>query len=377
MVKHKEVFAAAVLLSFATASDRVIADKDLFQEATIAGKAAQVDVQWYIFSEIAEAQASHGYYDSALETARLVIQYPVANYPDQLFLKLVDIRARSGDIPGAKKMATAAPTPDLKSRADEAVAILQADAGDLNGARETIRYLPDNSNVLEAIGLRQVDQGDLEGALKTASEMKPGLSDEVLYAVAWTLRQQGHKQRAHQVARRITDRDMARRAERITPESHAEPRSPCQMAYDDAKSGRYADAYKTLGATKCACDTVAYVHHLAGHVTEAARAMRTCENPADVSAGMGHLAEMSAQRGDIANALSFAESVIIRGTDFEEGYLASALREIGRAWGKKNLIQAAQWARSRPNGYQRAMALLGVAETISSVKTDPQAATNQ
>ena len=89
---------------------------------------------------------------------------------------------------------------DLKLRADEAIAMVQATAGDLKGARDTCRDLSDKSSVLGAIGAHQVKSGDLEGALTTAAEMKPGWSDQVLFAVVEKLREQGDKQRAAQQA---------------------------------------------------------------------------------------------------------------------------------------------------------------------------------
>lgn len=182
--------------------------KSVFREAVTVGRTAEQGVQWYIFREIAVAQAVRGYYDDAMETARLVNEYP-----DQLFVELVSIRAKNGDIAGAKKTAMAAPTDVLKSRADEVIAMVQASSGDFDGARETSRGLPDKSSVLEAIGVRQVDQGDLEGALKTASEMKQGWSDGVLFDIAAKLRERGDKQGAHKIALRITDPDMVQTAE--------------------------------------------------------------------------------------------------------------------------------------------------------------------
>src|SRR6202030_3446008 len=111
--------------------------------------------------------------------------------------------------------------------------------------------------------------------------------------------------------------------------------------------GRFAEAYKTLESTTCNCRTIADIHEEAQDAAGAERAMLSCPNPADVSAGMAELAKRSAARGDIQEALKFADSVHVTGARFEEGYLAPALRDIGRAWSKKDRNNALEWARSR------------------------------
>jgi hypothetical protein len=226
--------------------------------------------------------------------------------------------------------------------------------------------------VLEAIGTHQAESGDLKGALTTAAEMKPGWSDGVLYDVAEKLRKQGDQQGAHEIAQRITDPDMARTAEGLSMKQPPRPTDVCELAWNDAKSGRYADALQKLQTKNCDCRTVAYIHEAAHDADGAERAMRSCPNQANVSAGMAELAKRSAARGDISEALKFADSVHITRASFEEGYLAPVLRDIARAWGKKEGPSTVlKWARSRPSGYQRAMAILGVAESISSGRTGP------
>lgn len=360
-----KIFLTAIILGLTATYTHGFSDEEVFQESVIAGKAAEQRVQWYIFTEIAQAQAEHGYYGQALETSGLVDRYS-----DQLFIKLVSIRATKGDIAGARSMA-AGSTVKLKLRADEAIATIQARTGDLDGARETSRDLPDKSPVLEAIGMRQIESGDLEGALKTTAEMKRGSSDGVLFGIVGELEKRGDHRRAQEVAQRITDPDMAQSAEAVGAKAPARPMNACESASNDAKSGRFAEAYKTLESTNCNCRTIAYIHEEAQDAAGAERAMRSCPNPADVSAGMAELAKRSAARGDIQEALKFADSVHVTGARFEEGHLAPALRDIGRAWGKKDGNNALEWARSRPEGYQRAMALLGVAESISASGSRP------
>ena len=304
-------------------------DQPLFREAVQAGRSDGEAPKWYIFTEIAKAQAVHGYYDDAIETAKLVHEYP-----DQLLITLVGTRAKNGDVAGAKQMAAAISTAKLKSEADEAIAIAQAYAGDVDGARDSMRDLVDKSRVLEAVGTHQVDQGDVEGALRTASEMKRGWDAPVLFDVVRKLRERGDLKRAHEIAQRITDPDMAQSAEAERSETSAPLKDACAVASNDATSGKYADAYSALETAKCDCRTVAYIHQAAGDPTGAAQAMRGCPNLADVSAGMAGLAKKAAERGNMSDALIFAESVQVSGASYEEGYLAPTLRDIGQAWAK-------------------------------------------
>ncbi len=137
-------------------------DRELFQQAVGAGKAADADTRWYIFSEIAKAQAKHGYYDDAMQSLNLTDKYP-----DQLFIELVSIRAKNGDVSGAKAMAEAV-TSEVRWRATEAIAVAQAESGNVSDARETLAPLPPRfqQSPLEAIGTYQAEAGDLESALR-------------------------------------------------------------------------------------------------------------------------------------------------------------------------------------------------------------------
>ena len=107
---------------------------------------------------------------------------------------------------------------------------------------------------------------------------------------------------------------------------------------------------------------VAFVREQRGDLESAARAIQSCTYSANVSSGMAELATRAASKGDVEAALRFASAVHVTGADYEEGYLAPALRDIARSWVSKDQQAALTWAQSRPRGYQRSMALLGVAE---------------
>lgn len=241
---------------------------------------------------------------------------------------------------------------------------VQASSGDFEGARETSRALPDKSSVLEAIGIRQVDQGDLEDALRTAAQMKRSWSDGVLFGVATKLRERGDRQGAHKIPLLIADPDMVQTLEEARTDVSNAPTTLCDEAWEDAKAARYSEAYQKIPAAKCNCRLAASILQEAGDPEGAFQAMHACPSLADVSSGMAELATRSAKMGRIPDAPRFAESVHVSGASFEEGYLAPALREISREWAKSgDLASVLKWARSRPTAYERAMALLGAAES--------------
>lgn len=82
---------------------------------------------------------------------------------------------------------------------------------------------------------------------------------------------------------------------------------------------------------------------------------------------MAELSKKFAASGDVSTALRFADAVRVPGAyENGEGYLAPALRDIAHAWVKRDGADAAlKWARSRPTGCERALALLGIAESIA------------
>ena len=224
---------------------------------------------------------------------------------------------------------------------------------------------------MEAVGLSQVDKGDLEGALRTAAEMEPGWSDGVLFGIAQEFRQLGDARRAHKIAKRITDPDMARVAEGKDTESPGPPRDACAEAWDAAKSGNAGAAYDKLAGKKCSCTAVANIYDQLGDAPKAERALRSCPNPADTSYGMAELAKKAAGRGNITVALQLASSVHVTGAYFEEGYLAPVYRDIAHAWvASGSPTPVLRWARSLPNGYERALALLGVAESVRPTRIE-------
>lgn len=364
-VIHNRLFWAIAVLFLASGCAHRLSDEELFRESAVAARTIEDEGdQQYAFEEIAEAQADHGYYNDALKTLNLVNQFP-----DQLFVELATIRAKNGDIAGAQNMAASSAL-DLQLRADEAIAVIQATAGDFKGARDTSQNLPDKSRVLDAIAEHEIESGDLEGALTLATQTNRGLSDELMFQVAEKYWEAGNNKRAREILLRITDLDIARKPVGVRTMRPTETTDACDLAWRDAESGMYADAYEELRTKSCHCNVAAYVYEEADDLAGAERAFRSCADSSDISYGMSELASKYAARGEISQALRCADLVHVTGASFEEGYLAPVLRDISRAWGKKEAQRTVlKWARSRPTGYQRAMALLGLAESASECRT--------
>ena len=353
MIRHRVVLIFALLFMI-TGCTRKLSDREIFHRAAVAGKSANPEMRWYILAEIAKAEAEHGYYDEALHGWDLSDKLP-----DQLYADIVAIRARTGDVAGAKKLASGAADDNAKQLSLYAIALVQAEGGDTVGASENIRSLLPKyqEKVLEAVATQQANSGDLDSALKTASEMGPAWRDGILFTIANSLAARGNKARAREVAMRMADRNWARSVGAPPPDS-------CGLATQESDSGDFIEDLKRLDGANCDCKTVAYVHEKCGDLVGAERAIRTCPNPMDVSTGMAELAMRTAAKGNIEAALKLADTTHVTGAEFEEHYLGLALRAIASNWAHKDRTAALRWAEERPDGDQRAMALLGVAEAI-------------
>jgi tetratricopeptide (TPR) repeat protein len=351
-----------VLLATTTAPCAVT-DRQMFRKAADATRSANSDDRWYALTEIAKAQARRGYYDDALKTLKRTDQFPALNFAD-----IVEIRATNGDMAGAKSMLGRAPNAEAKWWALRNLGLVQAESGDIENARKTVLRAPAifQQVVLRTIGFHQVQSGALEAALRTVDEMERGEGDGVLVAVAAAVSKRGDEDRARSILSRITDPDVIQELNQPDKApSSGQEQNACNIAWQEAQSGKFASASGRLEGATCDCTVVAFVREQSGDLESAARAVQSCTISANVSSGMAELATRAASKGDIQAALRFASAVHVSGADYEEGYLAPVLRDIARSWVSKDQKAALKWAKSRPKGYQRAMALLGLAEGIS------------
>ena len=362
-------FVLPLILLANTTAPCAVTGRQMFRKAVDATRPASSDDRWYALTEIAKAQAKRGYYDDALNTLKRTRQFPAQNFAD-----IIEIRAKNGDVAGANSMIGRAPNAEAKWWALRNLGLVQAESGDIENARNTVLPAPPifQQVVLRTIGFRQVQSGDLEAALRTVDEMERGEGDGILVDVAAAFSKRGDEDRARSTLSRITDPNVIRELNQpAKPPSSEQEQNACNIAWQEAQSGRYASALREIEASNCDCVVVAFVREQSGDLESAARAVLSCSNSANVSSGMAELATRAASKGDIQAALRFASSIHVSGADYEEGYLAPVQRDIARSWASKDQRGALKWAKSRPRGYQRAMALLGLAEGLAKDQSQP------
>lgn len=99
-------------------------------------------------------------------------------------LKMIAIvQAESGDLRGAKETANGIRDWLTKEEALRAIAIAQAESGDINGAKETVELLSLKVSALKEIARIQTRRNDIKGAKETANQI-PSLKDEVFGEIA-------------------------------------------------------------------------------------------------------------------------------------------------------------------------------------------------
>ncbi len=358
-------FTVAILL--VTTSPMVIAQqsRELFKQALSAGQRSNsIEQRWYIAEEVALAQARHGFYDDALATMSLTGESQAL-----LFADIVVARAKNGDVAGAGNMIGLAPSSEAKWWASREIALLMVAQEDYEGARRTAATIPllHQQVVLREIGLKRVQSGDLQGALEIWKEMFQGEGDGILVAVAEQLEKRGAHDKATELVSKITDQVILRElAQRQVPEQSRRFENSCDLAWQEADSGKAEQALNRLKENQCDCLTRYFVQEQMGLVEQASLSLQGCATQpryqANVSPGMAKLASLAANKGDIPLALRLSEKVLGSSADYEEEYLEVALRDIARNWAMKEPDAALKWAESRKEGLLHSMALLGVAE---------------
>lgn len=399
-----KIVAAAVVLAIGAGvgltvwmrSRTPVSAQEILREAVVAGR-SRLGGSAEPLLEIFNQQATQGYYDDAMATARLWDADAPSRYG--LAVDVVRIRAENGDIRGAILMAKGFVAP-TKAWAIEAIAAIQAHRGDLRGALETSALLPvlDNDRscratvrvggleikdplpaALEAIrefDAHQLESGDLEGALTTAEQVRPCSAPGLLPRIADAFFEQGKLKQARELASHIANQKVAaeflamlnQRERSAATFSVVEP-SPCDVARYDAQLGRFAEAYHLLEGTQCLVSDVA-IKQYPGDPAAAEKALQASTNREDLALGFADFARAAARKGDVAGALRFLTAAEVAGaTDWPQ---TAVVRDVAWAWTiKQGPKPALRWARSRPTGSERAAALLGVAQALAHPRPRP------
>lgn len=336
-----------------------ITDQELLREAL-----AQFHDAPYPNEEIFSQQATQGYYDDALATARL------ATKKDDLYsylFKLATIRIENGDPQGAKNMIAMFPDPAFQTAMIKSIALAQAHQGDISGALQTCAPLQNCNETLLEFSRYQIDHADLQGALVTAERL-PSPSD-VFYEIGSALRLRGEQKRARELAAGMSNRKLAALFLEVVPFTmwdHPEDvrtlyLSACETAYEDATHNQFAKAVKTLEQNHCRYSYTA-IRYYEIDPAAAEKLMRSSTNSDDLRFGLQELAMAAAKKGRIEDALQLR--VDAKKVDPSESY--NSTLEIARAWTVRNgPRKVLPWARSQTTPGDRMLALLGMAEALA------------
>lgn len=348
-----------------------ISDRELLREAAKQGAPLE-----RIFGQ----QAAQGYYNDAVVTAR----QDVGALPDgsrelaALIRQLIQIRAESGDIQGAKHMVIQLRT---ELGADEihairAIAFAQVYEDDLEGALETANAVGATNDVLEAFADSEVAKGHFDEALKTSEKLNERSAYNIFYDIGDALRQRGEQQRLAQLASHMSDRKRASRfvqAARVTSTRSSRPlenvqTGPCDLAWSDALQRKFEDADQLIEENDCGYMVAGilgmqYPADPSGAERGAARII----NEGRRAQALAEMAQSAAKQGDIADASRLLNAALNLSADT----CLDCIREVARAWAAKGQKYAVlRWARSLRTGSQRGYALYGIAEALGHARKD-------
>jgi tetratricopeptide (TPR) repeat protein len=318
----------------------------------------------YPETEIFEQQATQGYYDDALATARL------ATKPDDLhwfIIELAKIHVQNGDAQGAKDIARL--FPDWQPQIFKAIALAQAHQGDLSGALATSHA--DANEILEEFADHQIKQADFPGALQTAERLPANSAGNLFYDIGDALRQRHEQKRVHELAAGMSDRKLAQLFLKLVPltlwdrkPDYSIQLNACELAGIAAMDKKLAEARKMLEGTHCWYSFLA-IQYYKIDPSEAEKLLRSSTDPKDLTFGLAELAMAAAKKGRIEDALRLDKDA--KQINPLEGY--SATLGIARAWtirdGPEKVIG---WARSLSVPWERKTALLGMAQALGHLR---------
>jgi hypothetical protein len=326
-----------------------VSARSLLREAA---KTAQKDPGPDVFSAIIREQAKQGFYDDAQETLR-----NAGHYPEQAASELATIRVQNGDVPGARQMANGWDA-SMRTAGIEAIAIAQAEKGDLQGARDTSKLLKDKDRVLEAICRYEINSGDMDGALNTIAQTGPSAAISLLIQAteSITMFHPEQKDKVRSLARLAKKRHMAKEILEWANWADSDNAGCCGVENSACGSGVIVidDADPSYAAVK---------RYEAGDIAGAEQKVDRASSTKEYA--MSQLVGVAAKHGDIGNALRYFNMLRALGPYWVD----QASFALAQGWAKNDKSRIViRWARSRPAGHERAMALLGVATAIGRQK---------
>jgi tetratricopeptide (TPR) repeat protein len=323
--------------------------------------------------EIFEQQALQGYYDDAAATGHLLLR------PDDVGWSLVElarIRAENGDLQGAKALMKRAAGSDIGRQIVKAVALAQLSKGDLQGGLEIAAAGVDREEILLAFARRQIANSDFAAALETSARMKsPG---QVFFELGNALRERSEQKRVRELASGMSDRKLAADfVNQVRPAlwnpvpELAIQATPCQIAADYGREGKFAEANALIEQNKCTDVSVVAIRQYAVDPEGAERLLRGRSNADDLLIGLDQLAVAAAKKGNINEALRFfgdlqnLQDRTARSSVLPYDRVTEAIPGIARYWTVKDGPKVVlKWARLRPTGEQRTWALIGIAQAL-------------
>jgi hypothetical protein len=142
---------------------------------------------------------------------------------------------------------------------------------------------------------------------------------------------------------------------------------PCLIAWANALSGKFTEAWSLVDQNKCPYYSNLAIEEYASNPLEAERELRKRANKQEVSRGLTEMAQTAAKRGDISNALRLVHAG--RQTTGDQNFCLDCIREIAWAWTLKDKPRVVLgWARSLPVAEQRGFALLGIAQALGHAR---------
>lgn len=326
---------------------------------------------------LAGEQAAAGEVDAAFDTV-VAIDNPFRR--SQAQAAIATARARAGDISGAIRAASRIGTgywftedqhrlkiaSGLVTRAGEfdhfwfyealaTIARIQAEAGDILGALQTAKSIPDaggRSRAAARVAAVQARQGDIAGALLTAQRIEAAYGDlEAMVAIAGARAAAGEFAAAHDLAGEIA-------------RAYGDSGGLVAVAVEQARAGLAADSRRTaagidnLHSRTQALAGISDALVRNGQVDAALEVAQTIPGAGDRAGAVGAMAVVLAERGETARALDLAR---IAGRRQQDEVVVSVARVQARQGDAEGAVAT---ARGIDDPMFRAIALAGVAAEL-------------